>query len=70
MRDGRYGISMHYQYRILLGYSIATKPPFPDPARMTAEEWNRFVDGLDVRRCLSSERSFGRQESTWETSAT
>jgi hypothetical protein len=49
MRDGRYGIFVHYQYRILLGHSIATKPSFPDPARMTAEEWNRFVDGFDVR---------------------
>jgi hypothetical protein len=48
MRDGRYGIFVHYQYRILLGYSIATKPPFPVPARMTAEKWNRFVDGFDV----------------------
>lgn len=49
MREGRFGIFVHYQYRILLGTSIATKPKFPDPARMTAEEWNRFVDGFDVR---------------------
>ena len=39
---------MHYQYRILLGRSIATRPQFPEPAQMTAEEWNRFVDGFDV----------------------
>ena len=49
MRDGRYGLFVHYQYRILLGRSIKTKPSFPEPAQMTAEEWNRFVDGFNVR---------------------
>ena len=49
MVKGKYGVFLHYQYRILLGYSIKTDPQFPDPALMTAEEWNRFVDGFDVR---------------------
>lgn len=31
MLPGKYGIFLHFQYRILLGYSIATKPPFPTP---------------------------------------
>jgi hypothetical protein len=33
----------------LLGRSVATKPQFPAPEAMTAGEWNRFVDGFDVR---------------------
>ena len=49
MRQARFGIFVHYQYRILLGHSIATKPSFPKPEQMTAEEWNRFVDGFDVK---------------------
>src|ERR1035441_1481511 len=49
MVRGRYGIFVHYQYRILLGYSIKTKPQFPNPAQMKAEEWNRFVEGFDVK---------------------
>ncbi len=49
MSQGKYGIFLHYQYRILLGYSIKTKPQFPDPSQMTAEGWNRFVDGFDVK---------------------
>jgi hypothetical protein len=49
MLQGKYGIFLHYQYRILLGYSIATKPPFPTSAQMTAPEWNRFVEGFDVK---------------------
>jgi hypothetical protein len=49
MRQASYGIFLHYQYRILLGYSVATKPQFPNPSQMTAEEWNRFVDGFDVQ---------------------
>src|SRR5713226_470320 len=49
MRKAKYGIFMHYQYRILLGYSVATKPPFPDPSQMTAAQWNQFVDGFDVK---------------------
>jgi hypothetical protein len=46
MLRAKYGIFLHYQYRILLGYSIKTKPQFPTPSQMTAAEWNRFV-GLD-----------------------
>ena len=49
MRQGKYGIFLHYQYRILLGYSIKTRPQFPNPSQMTAEQWNRFVDGFDVK---------------------
>lgn len=49
MLKAKFGIFVHYQYRILLGYSIATKPQFPEPAQMTAGQWNRFVDGFDVR---------------------
>jgi hypothetical protein len=49
MTDAKFGIFMHYQYRILLGYSIATKPSFPKTSEMTAEQWNRFVDGFDVK---------------------
>jgi hypothetical protein len=48
MRKTKYGVFMHYQYRILLGYSIATKPQFPTPSEMTATQWNQFVDGFDV----------------------
>jgi hypothetical protein len=49
MTKCKYGIFMHYQYRILLGYSIKTKPQFPAPSQMTADEWNRFVDGFDTK---------------------
>ncbi len=49
MLKAKYGIFVHYQYRILLGHSIATKPQFPQPSQMTAEGWNRFVDGFDVK---------------------
>ena len=48
MIEGKYGIFMHYQYRILLNYSVKTDPMLPDLSQMTAEEWNRFVDGFDV----------------------
>ena len=48
MSRAKFGVFMHYQYRILLGYSIATKPSFPKPSEMTAEGWNNFVDGFDV----------------------
>ncbi len=48
MTKARYGIFVHYQYRILLGYSVATKPQFPKPEQMTAMQWNQFVDGFDV----------------------
>jgi hypothetical protein len=49
MTKGKYGIFMHYQYRILLNYSYMTKPMFPTPDQMTAKEWNKFVDGFDVK---------------------
>jgi hypothetical protein len=49
MVRGKYGLFMHYQYRILLGYSIRTKPQFPQPSQMTAQEWNRLVDGFDAK---------------------
>ncbi|MGO8676573.1 MAG: hypothetical protein ACLQVX_11965 [Limisphaerales bacterium] len=48
MIQAKYGLFMHYQYRILLGYSVRTKPQFPNPSEMTAEGWNRFVDGFDA----------------------
>src|SRR5258707_969947 len=48
MLHARYGIFMHYQYRILLGRSIRTKPQFPEVSEMTAEGWNALVDGFDV----------------------
>lgn len=50
MVQGRYGVFLHYQYRILLGRSIKTNPHFPSSSRISAEEWNRFVDGFDVKR--------------------
>ena len=49
MLKAKYGIFMHYQYRILLNYSIKTNPQFPNPSQMTAYEWNRFVDGFDAK---------------------
>lgn len=49
MTEGKFGIFMHYQYRILLNYSVKTKPQFPEPSQMNAEQWNRFVDGFDVQ---------------------
>src|SRR5580704_17466385 len=48
MLQAKYGLFMHYQYRILLGTSIRTKPQFPKDSEMTAAGWNRFVDGFDV----------------------
>lgn len=48
MLKAKYGVFMHYQYRILLGYSVATKPQFPSVAEMTAVQWNQFVDGFDA----------------------
>jgi len=50
MIEGKYGVFMHYQYRILLGYSIKTNPQFPEPKQMTPEGWNRLVDGFDAAR--------------------
>ena len=49
MTKGKYGIFMHYQYRILLGYGGTTKPMLPNPSQMTASQWNQFVDGFDVK---------------------
>lgn len=49
MTEAKYGIFMHYQYRILLNYSIKTDPILPEMSQMTAEEWNRFVDGFDIK---------------------
>lgn len=49
MSNGKYGIFMHYQYRILLNYSVKTTPPYPQFSEMTAEQWNQFVDGFDVK---------------------
>jgi hypothetical protein len=48
MIRGKYGVFMHYQYRILLGYSMRTKPQYPNPSQMTADEWNRLVNSFDV----------------------
>ncbi len=50
MLPAKYGVFVHYQYRILLGYSVRTKPQFPKPERMNAAEWNQFVDGFDAKR--------------------
>src|SRR5882724_3133634 len=49
MAKAKYGLFMHYQYRILLGRSIRTKPQFPQDSEMTAEGWNQIVDGFDVQ---------------------
>jgi hypothetical protein len=49
MIKGKYGIFMHYQYRILLNYSTMTNPKFPKSSQMTAADWNRFVDGFDAK---------------------
>lgn len=49
MREARFGVFMHYQYRILLGYSVATHPSFPKPSEMSAAQWNQFVDGFDAK---------------------
>ena len=48
MLKEKYGIFVHYQYRILLGYSIKTTPQFPNPSEMNSADWNRFVDGFDA----------------------
>src|SRR5262245_21750080 len=54
MLNAKYGVFLHYQYRILLGYSYGTealgiKSKLPPPKEMTAEGWNRFVDSFDVQ---------------------
>jgi len=48
MTKAKYGVFLHYQYRVLLGTCIRTRPQFPDPSQMTAKEWNQFVDGFDA----------------------
>ena len=54
MLQAKYGIFLHYQYRILLGYShgtaaLGTKPKLPPLSEMSAQGWNRFVDGFDAQ---------------------
>jgi hypothetical protein len=49
MTDGKYGLFMHYQYRILLNYSIKTDPIMPSASEMTSAQWNSLVDGFDVK---------------------
>lgn len=49
MRRGKFGLFMHYQYRILLGRSVATKPRFPERSEMSATQWNSLVDGFNVK---------------------
>jgi hypothetical protein len=54
MLQAKYGVFVHYQHRILLGYShgtaaLGTKPQLPPVSEMTAQGWNRFVDGFDVQ---------------------
>ncbi len=48
MVEGKYGIFMHYQYRILQGYSYKSDPIYPELSQMNADEWNKFVNGFDV----------------------
>jgi hypothetical protein len=48
MLGAKYGLFVHYQYRILLGKSIRTKPQFPKESEMNAAQWNQFVDGFDA----------------------
>jgi len=48
MTKAKFGVFMHYQHRILLGYCVRTKPQFPKPAEMSARQWNEFVDGFDA----------------------
>ena len=45
MVEGKYGIFMHYQYRILLDYC---RPVMPDASEVLPEGFNEFVDGFDV----------------------
>src|SRR6266478_5855866 len=49
MSKAKFGLFLHYQHRILLGRCIRTQPQFPEPAQMSAQQWNQFVDGFDVR---------------------
>jgi hypothetical protein len=49
MTKSKYGIFMHYQYRILLGYGKGTTPEWPDKSLMSSSEWNNLVDGFDVK---------------------
>lgn len=62
MLNSKFGVFVHYQYRILLGYSVKTKRQFPDQARMNAAEWNSFVDGFDVKAFV---RQVGAARAGW-----
>jgi hypothetical protein len=49
MLPARYGLFMHYQYRILLGYGGGG--PYgtePDPTTLSITQFNGFVNGFDV----------------------
>src|SRR5438477_11881594 len=48
MLQAKYGLLMHYHYRILLGKSIRTNPQFPQPSEMNAFPSNQFVSGFDT----------------------
>jgi len=49
MKKARYGLFMHYQYRILLGYSLnGLQPPEAPASAESPAGWNTFVDGFDV----------------------
>jgi hypothetical protein len=49
MQSAKYGLFMHYQYRILLGYSLNGLQPSEAPASAESPAgWNAFVDGFDV----------------------
>lgn len=56
MVKAKYGIFMHYQYRIMLGYcqintNLTAHPDekYPPASAMTSKEWNQFVNGFDVK---------------------
>jgi hypothetical protein len=49
MLNARYGLFVHYQYRILLGYSLnGLQPPEGLASAESPAGWNAFVDGFDV----------------------
>ncbi|HEV3026288.1 MAG TPA: malectin, partial [Planctomycetota bacterium] len=49
MKKAKYGLFMHYQYRILLGYSLnGLQPPEAPASAESPAGWNAFVDGFDV----------------------
>lgn len=45
MVEGKYGIFMHYQYRILLDYCT---PAMPDASEVSSGGFNEFVNGFEV----------------------